>query len=275
MEKDTIVKLPLLPQQIGLVYLGQVGFLIKFRERYILIDGYLSDYVDRFCSNNLVQWVRNYPAPLAPEELDFVDFVFCTHDHADHADPITLSAIARVNPKAKFFVPAPVCDHVAGLGIPADRITGLHPDAPLQLAQGISVTPIPAAHEELHPDANGDFPEMGYIFDLDGTKVFHAGDGCPYDGLEERLNGCEIMIMPINGRDYFRRYEQDIIGNFDSTESILLAKRAGAKLLIPVHFDLYPVNCVNPAYFVDCLQKINPTQPFHIFAPGETYIFVK
>ena len=273
MKKDDLLNLPLLPQQVGLVYLGQVGFLIKFRGKYLLIDGYLSDYVDKFCSNELVQWVRNYPAPMAPEELDFVDFVFCTHDHADHADPITLNAIAKVNPKAQFYIPAPVCSHVASLGIPAHRITALHPDIPLTLCDEISVTPIPAAHEELHPDANGDFPEMGYIFDLDGIKLFHAGDSCPYSGLETRLNGCNIMIMPINGRDYFRRYEQNIIGNFDSVEAITLAQRAGAKLLIPVHFDLYPVNCVNPAYFVDCLQKINPTQQFHIFAPGEAYIF--
>lgn len=275
MKKDSITALPLLPGQVGLVYLGQVGFLIKFREKYILVDGYLSDYVDKFCCSEQVQWVRNYPAPMDPAELDFVDFVFCTHAHADHADPITLSAIARVNSKARFFIPAPVCGQVAGLGVPENRITPLHPDQPLTLWDGITVTPIPAAHEELHPDPNGDYPEMGYIFALDGTKVFHAGDGCPYDGLEARISGCDVMIMPINGRDYFRRYEQDIIGNFDSVEAITLAKRARAKLLIPVHFDLYPVNCVNPAYFVDCLQKLNPTQRFHIFAPGEAYIFVQ
>ncbi len=103
--KSEILNKKLTDDQIGIFYLGQVGFLLKYREKYILIDGYLSDYVDRNCCSELVHWVRRYPAPLTGDDLDFVDYVFCTHAHFDHADPDTLSAIARINKKAKFIVP--------------------------------------------------------------------------------------------------------------------------------------------------------------------------
>lgn len=272
MDKERIIGQKLLPEQVCLYYLGQVGMLMQYRGKFILIDGYLSDYVDRHCCRGDLVWVRNYPAPIRPEELDFVDYVFCTHGHFDHADPDTLRAIAKVNKKARFFVPAPIRDDVAAYGIPAERMEGMHPDVQVTLDAEIEVTAIPAAHEELHPDAQGDYPEMGYIFRLGALKLYHAGDCCPYDGLEARLAGCNVLMMPINGRDYMRRYEQDVIGNFDSVEVITLAKRVNADLLIPLHFDLYDINGVNPAYFVDCLRRINAAQRFHIFAPGEKYI---
>ena len=57
--------------------------------------------------------------------------------------------------------------------------------------------------------------------------------------------------------------------------AVTLAKTIGAGMLIPVHHDLYEVNQVSPAYFVDVLMKINRTQRYHIFVPGERYIYAK
>jgi len=51
-------------EEFALFYLGQMGFIVKHREKYLLIDGYLSDYVDTHCSNALVKWERSYPAPI-------------------------------------------------------------------------------------------------------------------------------------------------------------------------------------------------------------------
>jgi hypothetical protein len=80
--------------------------------------------------------------------------------------------------------------------------------------------------------------------------------------------------MPINGRDFYR-LRNDIIGNFDAVEAILLAKEAQVGLLVPLHYDLYDVNCVNPANFVDSLARHSPTQRFHMFVPGEKLIIEK
>lgn len=270
--KKRILETRLAEGQAALFYLGQVGFLIKYEEKYILIDGYLTEYVDRNFSTEEVVWKRRYPAPVDPAELDFVDYVFCTHAHSDHTDPWTLTKIAEVNPKACYFGPHAVVQAYKEMGLPETSLRELKPDEEVMLTDSIRVTAIPAAHEELHPDGCGGYEEAGYVFRLGDRKVYHAGDCCLYDGLEERVQGCDAMLLPINGRDYYRRYKKDIIGNFDSVEAVTLAKHTGAKLLIPMHFDLYDVNAVNPAYFVDCVTRLNPFQPFHIFAPGERFI---
>lgn len=48
--KNTILNTNLLENQIGLFYIGQEDYIIKYQDCYYMIDPYLSDYVDRNCS---------------------------------------------------------------------------------------------------------------------------------------------------------------------------------------------------------------------------------
>ncbi len=209
--------------------------------------------------------------PYVTVKLDFLDAVLCTHTHYDHADPWTLPRIAEQNEKTKFIIPAPEVDVIASYGIDRARIIPAYADMPIEL-EGYTVIPIPSAHEILHIDEKGNYHELGYIIDDGQNRIFHAGDMCMYDGLTERLNNIDVAILPINGRDYFRN-ANDIIGNFDSVEAVALSKIIKAGLLIPVHHDLYDINRVNPAHFVDMLMKIHSEQKYHIFVPGEKYIY--
>ena len=272
MQKEQILRTALTDQQAGLWYLGQEGFIIGHRDHYLAVDPYLSDYVDQNCSG-AVEWKRLYDAPIAADGLDFLDAVLCTHAHYDHTDPWTLPKIAAANPATVFVIPAPEVDTVLSYGIPRERIVPAYADQTLTLGH-FRVTPIPSAHEVLHTDADGNYHELGYLIDSDAARIFHAGDMCMYDGLTARLTDVDVAILPINGRDYFRT-SLDIIGNFDAVEAVTLAKTVGADLLVPVHHDLYEVNRVSPAYFVDVLMKIDPTRKYHIFAPGERYIYAK
>ena len=259
--------------QAAIFYLGQEGVLIKRAGMYFLFDPYLTDFVDRTCSSEAIVWQRNYPSPIQPAELDFVDYVFCSHAHEDHTDPETLQAIATASPNVKFVGCAKVCRRYrTACNLPEDRILCLKTDQLVWLCKNISVRAVPSAHEELHPDGEGSYEETGFVLDVDGMSFYHAGDCCVYDGLTQRIAGADVGFLPINGRDYFR-LSKGIIGNMDSTEAIMLARDAGISLLVPLHFDLYDVNCVNPAYFVDCLTKIAPRQPFHIFTPGEKLLY--
>lgn len=266
-----ILSTPLHSSQVGIWYLGQEGILLKSDDRYLAVDLYLSDYVDRNCSQ-LVQWERLYAPPIAPSALTFLDVVLCTHSHCDHADPDTLSQLAKANPTTKFVIPAPEIACLTACGIPMERIIPAVAFVPIRLA-GFCITPIPAAHETLQPDANGNYPALGYIIQTKDKTFFHAGDMCMYDGLIESLQpfSVDVALLPINGRDYFRT-KNDIIGNFNCEEAVLLAKAISADLLVPLHHDLYAVNRVRTACFVDAVEQLDSRRKYHIFAPGELYI---
>ena len=271
--KQKILNTKLLDEQTAIFFLGGVGFILKHKEKYILIDGYLTDYVDKNCCSELVKWVRNYPAPIKPEELDFIDCVFCTHEHYDHADPETISALAKVNQKAKFYVSAPLAPVIERYGVKKANIVPMKTDTLYNIYDWLSATAIPSAHEEIHRDQNGDCLEVGFLLNIDGKVFYHSGDCCPYDGLEERIKGAAVLMLPVNGRDYYRTVVQDIIGCFNSREAAIIAKNAEAELLIPMHIGLYDVNTASEAYFVECVNEVNPSQTFHIFNPGERYIY--
>lgn len=250
-------------------YLGQEGFLFKFLDKYLVIDPYLSDYVDRNCSQ-LVKWKRLYPAPISGKDLDFVDYVVCTHSHYDHADPTTISQIAKVNKKAKFIVPSPIKNVITSYGVCEDNIISAKADQIIDLGD-ISITPIPSAHEEFHQDNNGDYFELGYILNFGKTRIFHAGDMCMYDGLIERLVDIDLGLLPINGRDYFRN-KLDIIGNFNCEEVVLLAKEAKIKKVIPIHHDLYAVNSESPERFIEQVKKLNKKQKYQFLKVSDNII---
>ena len=272
MEKNAYLKTILAENQTSLWYLGQEGFVVGSQGFHLAVDPYLSDYVDKNCCQ-FVQWMRLYQPPVQPSELDFLDVVLCTHSHYDHMDPWTLPWIAKANPKTVFVVPAPEVETLAGYGIEKSRILPAYAQEELTFGTW-KVTPIPSAHESFHTDADGNYHELGYIIDTGFSRIFHAGDMCMYDGLANHLENIDIAILPINGRDYFRN-ANDIIGNFDSAEAVTLAKMVHADLLIPVHHDLYQVNKVNPAFFVDTLMNINPMQKYHLFVPGERMLYAR
>lgn len=271
--KNYILKTVLAEGQLALFYLGQEGFLIKWKDKYLIIDAFLTGSVASDKADAMTQWLRSYPAPIEPEQLDFVDYVICTHDHGDHTDRETISRIAAVNKKAYFIASRAFSSVFTECGVQQDHVINALADIPFVIGD-ITITPIPAAHEQLHINQNGDYEELGFIFDFAGILLFHAGDCCIYDGLAERISGADILMLPINGRDYFRNRE-DIIGNMDSREALILARETGSKLLIPMHFDLFARNAVPPSFFVNCAGEFCPGMPYHIFMPGERYIWAK
>ena len=271
--KEKILTLELTDSQLAMFYMGQEGFLFKYHRKYLLIDGYLTNAIDIRC-HKAPEDCRRYPSPLAPDDLDFIDWVFCSHVHDDHTDPWTIEGIAKVNPWAKFCIPAFFADEVRKMG--AENVLPLDTDKTYRLCDDISVTPVPAAHEELHPCGNGHYMENGCVFRFGDIQLYHAGDSTVYSGLAERAAGSHIMMLPINGRDYFR-LSANCIGNMDCREAILLASIVNPELLIPMHYYLHPGNDLNPAVFVEWMEKFRREEkrniPYHLFTPGEKYIF--
>ena len=93
---------------------------------------------------------------------------------------------------------------------------------------GVNVpTPTPSANS----CPNGLVRYLGYVVELGGVRVYHAGDCIPYAGQAERLRALRphLALLPINGRDFFREPEHNIVGNMDFREAARLAQRHGRR----------------------------------------------
>ena len=66
-----------------------------------------------------------------------------------------------------------------------------------------------------------------------------------------------------------------LIGNMTLEEAVLFAKDAEAKLFIPLHIDMFAMNTIPKSYIPAGVDQYNKGMPYHIFTPGERFIFMK
>lgn len=247
---------------VELTWLGQAGFLIRGPRATVLVDAFLSERPD-----------RAVPPVADPATLTGVDLVLCTHEHWDHFDAPAVAAVLAASPRARLILPAPILDQAADAGIDPERVTGGVPGTPVTV-DGCTVHPVPAWHGIDVADAYGFAPPgqdghryLGYVLDLDGMRVFHAGDTLWYEGMAERLreHRVELALLPINGRDPVREHA-NVVGNMDHREAALLAAAAGARILVPMHYEMFASNRGYPSHLVDVV--LTEGLPLDVLVPG-------
>jgi L-ascorbate metabolism protein UlaG (beta-lactamase superfamily) len=250
-------------------WLGQAGFIIRTRDTTALIDPFLAPYEG-----------RAYESRLRPADATGVDIVLCTHEHVDHFDADSAPAIAEASPQAVFVVPTPIVDMVTEAGIAPDRVIGMQPGDPVDLA-GVRIHAVRAMHGVTMEDAYGfgeQFPGggvrfLGYVVDTGYLRLYHAGDTIHYDGMDDTLRNLaiDVAMLPINGRDA-EREARGIVGNLSEREAAILATSIRAGTVIPMHYDLFPWNRGYPEWFVESVVRDH--QWPHVLVPAREQPFV-
>lgn len=244
---DTAAALPL-PGEVVLYWLGQAGFLIEAGGYRMLIDPYLSDSLARKYRGSAFPHTRMMAPPIAPGELTRLDLVLCTHRHTDHMDPDTLQALAARFPALTFVVPAASREEAQRrCGVDDTRLVCVDAGDHVHLLPGVSVQPLPSAHETLQPDEKGRHEWLGYVLDICGLRLYHSGDCIPYPGLAQSVAALapHAALLPVNGRDHDRS-SNGVPGNFTLDEAIALCRDAGIPAMVAHHYGMFDFNTVAP-----------------------------
>lgn len=242
-------------------WIGQLGYVVKLGEITMYFDPFLSDMPN-----------RNIPTLLKPEEITNADFIFGSHDHADHIDRAVWHQLSISSPNAKFVVPKLFVKELArDLMIDENRFIGLD-DSTASFAQGLKITGIAAAHEFLDKDpSTGCYPYLGYIVEGNDCVLYHSGDTCIYEGMYSKLkkwNHFDVMFIPINGRDA-NRYRDNCIGNMTYQEAVDLAGTIKPRLVVPGHYEMFNSNSEDPSLFADYINVKYPGVKYWIGNHGE------
>ncbi len=199
--------------------------------------------------------LRMMPSPIEPAAIRNVNVVLCTHRHTDHMDPGTLPLLVAHNPDCRFVVPRAEILAAQQAGIPAERLVTIDAGEQVALAPDIRITAIPAAHEELEQNAQGEYRCLGYLIEIGGLVCYHSGDCAPYPELLGQLQAyaIDMALLPVNGRDVERR-SHGVMGNFTCAEAVALCQEARIPALIPHHFGLFDFNTVSIEEIAACCE---------------------
>jgi len=254
-------------ESFHLWWMGQSGFLVQWKGRHLLIDPYLSDSLTRKYEHSDKPHVRMTEKVIDPERLDFIDVVTSSHNHTDHLDSQTLIPLIDANPGIRMIIPEAnrvfVCDRISK---PHDFPIGLNDGKTVEVA-GFRITGIPAAHNELERDQNGNCTFMGYVIQMGPWTLYHSGDTQWHQAIPDALAPykIDVAILPINGNKPQRR----VPGNLNPAEAVSLGSEIGARIVIPCHYDMFAFNTEDPNEFVKAAKKAN--QGYKILKNGEHF----
>jgi L-ascorbate 6-phosphate lactonase len=212
--------------------LAQAGFVLRGGGTTIVIDAFLSPRPDRLV-----------PPLVAPADLPGVDAILATHEHRDHLDLAALPGLVAASPGAAVVVPAPIIERV--VSIAGSRVVPAFVDREIVVGAA-RIVPVPACHGATMADAysfgqelsGGLYRFLGYVIELAGVRVYHAGDTIGYDGMSERLRDLrvDLALLPINGRTP-EREARGLVGNLGPAEAADVAAGAGTAAMVPMHHD--------------------------------------
>lgn len=246
------------PEALHLWWLGQSGYLVAHRGTRLLLDPYLSDALTQKYATTDKPHTRMTERVVAPECLQGIQVITSSHNHTDHLDAQTLLPLFTTNPHARLVCPEVNLDFVR------ERLGGTAPLTGVAIGETqrfgeLTLTAVPAAHEELLPCY------AGFLVRLGKWTLYHAGDTIPYDGMDEWLRpfAVDVALLPINGRLPERR----VSGNLWGDEAARLAKAIGAGLAVPCHYELFTFNTEPPTLFEQTCAALG--QPFHTLKAGE------
>lgn len=245
---------------ISVYWLGQAGFVIDAMGRRIVIDPYLSDSLAIKYRGHTYPHERMAPAPATPSDLGKVDLVCCTHQHTDHMDGETLSALASRLPALPFVIPAATRTIARErIGIGEERLLTVDAGDRRQFG-GLGLHVMRAAHETLETDDDGHHRFLGYGFDFGGTRLFHSGDTIPFDGQTEEVRAFapDVALLPVNGRSGALK-SAGFAGNLTLAEAITLCHACGAGTLIAHHYGMFAFNTL-PAEDIDRAAREAPVR---------------
>ncbi len=248
-------------------WLGQSGFLIQWRGKHLLFDPYLSDSLTKKYAETDKPHVRMTERVVAPHYLDFIQVATSSHNHTDHLDAETMIPLFEVNPDLELIVPEANRDFVAErLKIDRTKPRGMKLGRRIPIS-GFEVHGVPAAHEAMETDAEGNHKFMGFVVRFGPWTVYHSGDTILYDGIEVLLKkwSIDLALLPINGR----RPERRVAGNLWGHEATQLAYDIGARMVIPCHYEMFQFNTETPDAFTGACRSLG--QPFHLLRAGERW----
>ena len=191
---------------VDLKYIGHSAFEFKKEDKAVLVDPLVS-------TNEKFNW----------HEEPITD-ILLTHAHGDHlGEAIEIAREKDIEITAVF----ELANYCKAKGVKVKPV-GL--GSWINYSWGRAVF-LPAFHSSSLPDGSYGGNAASILFDIDGVRIYHAGDTCLSSEMKtiKELYAPQIALLPIGGN-----YTMDV------EHAAMAAKWLGVRTVIPMHYNTYP-----------------------------------
>lgn len=216
------------PTEDVVVWLGHSSFFVQLGGRRILVDPVFSASAGPLPFMN-----RAFPGstPYTADDMPPVDAVLISHDHWDHLDHDSLTALA---PRVRRVV--------VGLGLGAtlerwgyqhNQIVEADWDTNLDLGEGLTVHVLPARHYSGRLLGRNQTLWVGFAVQTAQRRLFFSGDsgfGPHLAEIGERLGGFDLAVLDVG--QYDERWAHI---HMTPDEAVRASEALRAKALLPGH----------------------------------------
>lgn len=215
---------------------------------FILEEGNFKAIIDPFITGNPMTSFK-------PEDIADLSHIFVTHGHGDHIGDT--EELAKAN-DVLVISNAEISDYLSEKGL---KVHSMHIGGRHSFDFG-KVKLTPALHGSAITTEKGKIDggnPCGFLIEVNGKKVYHLGDtGLTMDMRLVESENIDVALVPIGGN-----YTMDID---DAIKAVDFIK---PKIVIPMHYDTFPVIKADPTEFA----KKNKTCETVILKSGEVYVF--
>lgn len=210
------------------VWLGHSSYFLLFAGKRILIDPVFSSYAAPVSfATRAFDGTSLYAADDMPE----IDVLLITHDHWDHLDHATVTAL---QPKvARVFAPLGVGAHFQHWGYEREKIHEADWFGKLELNDGLTIHVVPARHYSGRLLTRNKTLWAGFVLESEKRRILFGGDsgyGPHFKELARRFGGFDLAALDMGQYDV--RWPNI---HMTPEEAAVAAVELQTKALLPAH----------------------------------------
>ncbi|HEV2692154.1 MAG TPA: MBL fold metallo-hydrolase [Verrucomicrobiae bacterium] len=260
-------------ERIQVTWIGHSSFLIQYRGRNILTDPIFGDCLTPVPGLRLK---RKSPPGLTMEQLPPIHDVLMSHNHYDHLDAPSVTRLAKLSDKTRFWLPSGLSAWFRRKKITNVRELAWWDSA--EMGEGIELHCLPAQHFA----ARGPFDRnhthwCGWLMRGGGRTIYYAGDSGYSEEFKEigrRFGPMDVSLIPIGA--YNPRWVMQPV-HADPFEAVKIHQDVRSRFSIGCHwgtFELTDEPWGEPAALLKLALKEAgiPEKDFVTVVPGRSVV---
>jgi L-ascorbate metabolism protein UlaG (beta-lactamase superfamily) len=181
------------PDQDVVIWLGHSSYYVQLGGRTILIDPVFSDHAAPVSfSTKAFDGTTFY----TPEDVPDIDYLLISHDHWDHLDYPTVTAL---RPRIRHVVTGlGVGEHLARWGFPDDMVVEADWDTAVRLEHGLTIHVLTSRHFSGRLLTRNRTLWVAFALETPERRIFYSGDsgyGAHFKEIGERFGGFDLVMI--------------------------------------------------------------------------------